>query len=70
MALLDPLPGFASSAALHISDSGYVIGISFDANGAQHAVRWDFVPEPPSLLALATALGAFGAAVRRRRRVR
>jgi probable HAF family extracellular repeat protein len=65
---LDPLPGFTSSTTLHISDSGYIIGVSSDASGAQHVVRWDVVPEPSSLLVLSAGLVSARALLRRRRR--
>ena len=67
---LDPLPGFTSSTAYHISGSGYVIGFSSNASGEYHVVRWDPVPEPSSLLALCSGLVSAGALLRRRRRRR
>lgn len=71
--ILDPLAGFTSSAAIYLSDAGYIMGTSTDASGVRHVVRWDVVPEPSSLLALLAGLGGIlslskgGVMLRRRR---
>lgn len=56
-------PGQANA----INNSGQIVGKAYDANGICHAVMWNPVPEPSSLLALASGLSAFGIFLRRRK---
>ena len=55
--------------AYDINDAGWVVGKSWDVSSVYHAMLWQPVPEPSSILALIGGLtGLGGLALRRRRR--
>lgn len=62
--------GGNSSCAYDINSKGQIVGESIGKDGLEHAVLWDpiITPEPSSLLALVSGLGAFGILARRRRK--
>jgi probable HAF family extracellular repeat protein len=60
-------PG-ALSRAYSINDNGWIAGKAWDAQGHIHAVLWEPVPEPSSVLALLCGIGGFGGLVWRIRR--
>jgi probable HAF family extracellular repeat protein len=66
-AYLDAFGG-SFSRPFGINDSGLIIGVADDPDGNRHAVLWQPIPEPSSLLALAGGMGCAAAMVRRRRR--
>lgn len=61
------LTGFSYSQALSINDSGQVVGWAIDSSGASHALLWQPVPEPSSMIALISGLSVVALVLRRRR---
>lgn len=65
MTYLDGLGG--SSVAKAINEDGDIVGYSYDSNGVSHAVLWQPVPEPPSLVPLLFGLAGCVRLIGRRR---
>ncbi|MDO8683100.1 MAG: PEP-CTERM sorting domain-containing protein, partial [Armatimonadota bacterium] len=68
LTVLPGLDALAQSQALGINDAGWIVGYSFDASYNSHAVLWQPVPEPSSLLTLAGGLAGLGGFALRRKR--
>ena len=64
---LGGLPGGEFSCARSINNNGWIVGESYDASGNDHAVLWEPVPEPGSILALLFGISGMGGIMRRRR---
>lgn len=52
--------GGNSSVASDINDKGWIVGTAEDESGIMHAVLWEPVPEPSSILALICGISGFG----------
>lgn len=59
--------GTINSFACAINDSGWIVGYAQDANNRYHAVLWEPVPEPSSVLALLGGFGGLVGLIRRRK---
>lgn len=64
---LGTLPGGTISQAYGINNYGQVVGYSTGADGWEHAVLWQPVPEPSSLLALLCGICGVGGVLLKRR---
>lgn len=65
--VLDSLPGGSYSFASGINNLGQIVGCCTGADGYDHAVLWQPVPEPSSLATLLCGLAGVGTIVRRRK---
>lgn len=57
----------ATAMAYGINSSGWIVGQAYGPDNNWHAVIWEPVPEPSSLIALIGGLGCLGAVLKRRR---
>lgn len=50
------------------NDNGDIIGYAYDSTNVYHAILWQVVPEPATVLLLVCGIGALGSAMLRKRR--
>ncbi|MCL5671607.1 MAG: PEP-CTERM sorting domain-containing protein, partial [Acidobacteria bacterium] len=65
--LLAPPPGYSALVPTAINNNGWICGWAEDSSGVNHAVVWEPIPEPSSLLALAFGLLPLAGVWKRRR---
>ena len=63
---LDSIPGALTSGAVSISDTGWIAGYAVDADKNYHAILWEPVPEPSSILAMICGISGLGGLVLQR----
>ena len=64
-----PSLGGNQSEATAININGLIVGYSYDTTGVQHAILWQPVPEPSSILALLSGIVGLLPTIRKRRLV-
>lgn len=64
---LESLTAGGMTQARDINDNGWICGRAWDAQGSNHAVVWEPVPEPSSILALLCGIGGLSGFVWRRK---
>lgn len=62
-------PGWAggNSKAMGVNDNGQIVGYVYDSKNVKHAVLWNPIPEPSTVVALLCGIGGLPALLRRRR---
>ena len=60
------LTGTGYSAAYAINDNGWIVGVQGDAYSNSHAILWEPVPEPSSILTLVNGMACLAVVLKRR----
>lgn len=60
------LTGTGYSAAYAINDNGWIVGVQGDAYSNSHAILWEPVPEPSSILTLVSGMACLAVVLKRR----